>query len=45
MRFHTVWVEQGEAARQIEGESGTQRALNYLVGEKFLIRRCAGICC
>ena len=31
-----VWIEQCEAARGIEDEFGTQRALDYLVGEKFL---------
>jgi hypothetical protein len=31
-----VWIEQCEAARGIEDEFGTQRALAYLVGEKFL---------
>jgi hypothetical protein len=31
-----IWIEQCEAARQIEAEFGTQKALDYLVGEKFL---------
>jgi hypothetical protein len=31
-----IWVEQCEAARGIEDEFGTARALEYLVGEKFL---------
>ena len=31
-----IWIEQCEAARGIEDEFGTQKALNYLVGEKFL---------
>ena len=31
-----IWIEQCEAARDIEGEFGTQKALAYLVGEKFL---------
>ena len=31
-----IWVEQCEAARRIEDEFGTDRALAYLVGEKFL---------
>jgi hypothetical protein len=31
-----IWVEQCEAARGIEDEFGTQKALEYLVGEKFL---------
>ena len=36
MDFHKVWIEQCEAARGIEDEFGTQKALDYLVGEKFL---------
>jgi hypothetical protein len=36
MRFCEIWKEQCDAARQIEGEFGTQRALDYLIGEKFL---------
>jgi hypothetical protein len=31
-----IWIEQCEAARDIEGEFGTQKSLAYLVGEKFL---------
>src|SRR5262249_97729 len=31
-----VWIEQCKAARGIEAEFGTQKALDYLVGEKFL---------
>jgi hypothetical protein len=31
-----IWIEQCEAARQIETEFGTQNALDYLIGEKFL---------
>ena len=31
-----IWIEQCEAAREIEHEFGTQRALAYLIGEKFL---------
>jgi len=31
-----IWIEQCEAARGIESEFGTQRALAYLIGEKFL---------
>ncbi len=33
---YKTWIEQCEAARDIEGEFGTQKALDYLVGEKFL---------
>ena len=36
MRFCEVWIEQCEAAKQIEAEFGTQKALDYLIGEKFL---------
>ena len=31
-----IWIDQCEAARQIEAEFGTQNALDYLIGEKFL---------
>jgi hypothetical protein len=34
--FHKIWIEQCEAARGIEDDFGTQKALDYLVGEKFL---------
>ena len=34
--YHRIWIEQCEAAEQIEGEFGTQKALDYLVGDKFL---------
>ena len=33
---HKIWMDQCEAARGIEDEFGTQPALEYLVGEKFL---------
>ena len=36
MRFCEIWKEQCDAARQIEDEFGTQKALCYLIGEKFL---------
>jgi hypothetical protein len=36
MRFCEIWKEQCDAARQIEDEFGTQKALPYLIGEKFL---------
>jgi hypothetical protein len=36
MDFHKIWIEQCEATKGIEGEFGTQQALDYLVGEKFL---------
>ena len=31
-----IWIEQCEAARGIEDEFGTKKALEYLVAEKFL---------
>jgi len=36
MDFDKIWLEQCEAAQGIEDEFGTQKALDYLVGEKFL---------
>ena len=36
MELHKIWIEQCEAARGIEDEFGTQQALEYLIGEKFL---------
>ena len=34
--FHKIWIEQSEAAEQIEAEYGTEKALGYLIGEKLL---------
>src|SRR4029077_8980320 len=31
-----IWIEQCESARTIEDEFGTEMALTYLIGEKFL---------
>jgi hypothetical protein len=31
-----IWIEQCKAARRIEDDFGTDKALAYLVGEKFL---------
>src|SRR6516164_10711073 len=36
MKHCEIWIEQCEATRQIEAEFGTQNALDYLIGEKFL---------
>ena len=36
MELHRMWVEQCAATRNIEKHFGTQQALNYLIGEKFL---------
>ena len=33
---HKIWIDQSEAARGIEDEFGTDKALAYLIGEKFL---------
>jgi hypothetical protein len=34
--FHKIWIEQCETAENIEAEFGKQKALDYLIGEKFL---------
>ena len=31
-----IWIDKCEAARMIEDEFGTDKALSYLIGEKFL---------
>ena len=36
MKLSKIWIEQCDAARGIENEFGTQRALVYLIGEKFI---------
>lgn len=36
MKAHSIWIEQCEAAQGIESEFGTQQALAYLIGEKFI---------
>ena len=36
MEPHKIWIEQCDAAENIESDFGTQKALEYLVGEKFL---------
>lgn len=33
---YKIWIEQCEAAEGIEDDFGTQKALEYLVGDKFL---------
>jgi hypothetical protein len=33
---HKIWIDQCQAARCVEDEFGTQKALDYLIGEKFL---------
>ena len=34
--FCRIWIEQCEGARNIEAEFGKQKAIEYLVGEKFI---------
>jgi hypothetical protein len=34
--FRKIWVQQCEAAEQIEADYGTEKALGYLIGEKLL---------
>ena len=34
--FRKIWIEQCEAAEQIEADYGTEKALGYLIGEKLL---------
>src|SRR4051812_6581447 len=36
MRPCKIWIEQCHAARHIEDEFGTDKALDYLIAEKFL---------
>ena len=36
MDLSKIWTEQCDAARNIEDEHGTQPAVEYLIGEKFL---------
>ncbi len=36
MKLCEIWKDQCDAARQIEAEFGTEKALDYLIEEKFL---------
>ena len=36
MDFHKTWIEQSEASKALKDKFGTQKALEYLVGEKFI---------
>ena len=36
IEFHRIWIEQCEAALEIRGRFGTERAAGYLIGEKLL---------
>jgi len=35
-KLSKIWIEQCEAAKGIEAEFGTQKALSYLIGDKFI---------
>ena len=34
--FHKIWIDQCEAARDIKEAFGLEKAISYLIGEKFL---------
>ncbi len=34
--FHTIWRDQCEAARDVKEAFGVEKAIGYLIGEKFL---------
>lgn len=34
--FHKIWIDQCEAAEQIQADHGTDKAMGYLIGEKLL---------
>jgi hypothetical protein len=36
MKLCKIWIEQCEAAKGIEDDFGTDKALTFLIGEKFL---------
>lgn len=36
IEFHTIWIEQCEAAEGIKEHFGTKKAAGYLIGEKLL---------
>jgi hypothetical protein len=36
IEFHRIWTDQCEAARDIREAFGLEKALGYLIGEKFL---------
>ena len=36
IEFHKIWIEQCEAARDIREGFGLEKAIGYLIGEKFL---------
>jgi hypothetical protein len=36
IEFHRIWIDQCEAARDITEAFGVDKAIGYLIGEKFL---------
>jgi len=36
IEFHKIWVDQCNAARDIKEAFGLEKAIGYLIGEKFL---------
>jgi hypothetical protein len=36
IEFHKIWIDQCEAARDIREAFGLEKAIGYLIGEKFL---------
>jgi hypothetical protein len=36
IEFHKIWIDQCEAARDIRDAFGPEKAIGYLIGEKFL---------
>jgi hypothetical protein len=36
IEFHKIWIDQCEAARDIRDAFGLEKAIGYLIGEKFL---------
>jgi hypothetical protein len=36
IEFHRIWIDQCEAARDIREAFGVDKAIGYLIGEKFL---------
>ena len=36
IEFHKIWIDQCEAARDIREGFGPEKAIGYLIGEKFL---------
>jgi hypothetical protein len=36
IEFHKIWIDQCEAARDIRDAFGSEKAIGYLIGEKFL---------